>query len=70
VVAWHNKAENAQADSGERLSCYVTGERAAHLLLFCPDLRPTRNVVVPRNSVERTGRFENIFTRLGPAAKP
>jgi hypothetical protein len=46
--------------------CYITGERAGNLLLFCPDLRPVRNAVVPRTDVQRVGSAENIFTSFDP----
>jgi hypothetical protein len=65
-VTWtHATAEGSQQSE----SCYSTGERVnngvSELLLFCPDLQPARNVVVPRSAVERTGRIENIFTHFG-----
>ena len=46
-------------------SCYVTGEQAVDVQLFCPDLQPVRTIVVPKTTVERVGRRENIFTRFG-----
>jgi hypothetical protein len=51
-------------------SCYITGEHAGDALLFCPDLQPVRNVVVPKTAAERVNRRESIFTRFGPAAEP
>ena len=77
-LLYHNRSEaanwkhaiTANGVSAERLdSCYITGERVYNggneVLLFCPDLQPARNVVVPRSAVERTGRIENIFTHFG-----
>jgi serine/threonine protein kinase len=48
--------------------CYIIGERATDLLLFCPELQPPRNRVVRKDTqIERLGVFENIFTRFSPA---
>jgi hypothetical protein len=66
-LLYHNESEVA---AWNNTSCYVTGERADKLLLFCPALTPARNHVVPRTEVARGDSVENIFTRFGPAAKP
>jgi hypothetical protein len=65
-LLYHNRSEQA---SWNNESCYVTGERADTLLLFCPDL-PVRNHAVARTDVARSGSIQNIFTRFGPAATP
>jgi hypothetical protein len=63
----HNDFEVA-AWNGQR--CYILGERTKDLLLFCPELPAPRNRVVERNmqSVQRSGVFENIFTRFSGVA--
>jgi len=74
-LLYHNRSEKAVwshtiAESGQRSDdCYITGERANTLLLFCPGL-PGRNHAAPRSEVARSGSVENIFTSFGPAAKP
>jgi hypothetical protein len=52
--------------------CYMIGERPDAALLFCPDLPPPRNRVVPRNSgtLQRLGRLENVFTRSYRSGAP
>ena len=49
--------------------CYIIGERADNLLLFCPALQPPRNQVVRKNA-ENLHRLErppeNIFTAFSP----
>jgi serine/threonine protein kinase len=49
--------------------CYVTGQREATLLLFCPLSPLPRNHIVSssESGLERTGVFENIFTQLSPS---
>ena len=45
--------------------CYVLGERRDDLLLFCPELKPPRNRIVPRQTdLIRSGVLESIFTRF------
>jgi len=47
--------------------CYVLGERRDDVLLFCPELQPSRNRIVKNSdtTLERTGVRESIFTRFG-----
>jgi len=68
-VIYQNKFPVARLEGKE---CYVTGERQDELLLFCPFLQPTRNIVVKkgRPGLEDAGRIENIFTPFQPAASP
>jgi hypothetical protein len=65
-LLYHNESEVATWNDTR---CYITGERADKMLLFCPVL-PVRNHAVPRTEVTRGGIDENIFTSFGPAAKP
>jgi hypothetical protein len=46
--------------------CYILGERADDLLVFCPELGPPRSRVVPMASTElhRFGVMESVFTRI------
>jgi hypothetical protein len=62
----HNKFERATW-SGYR--CYVIGEGAADLLVFCPQAPVPRSYTVPRNdgALKRFAKPENIFTLLSPA---
>jgi hypothetical protein len=48
--------------SGE--SCYVLGERQAHLLLFCPEAATPRNRIVRADdpNLKRLGIIKDIFT--------
>jgi hypothetical protein len=57
----HNSFEAAQW-KGTR--CYILGERADDVLLFCPSLDPPRNRIVSRRSpeLERLGINESLFT--------
>jgi predicted Ser/Thr protein kinase len=57
VVRWQNQ------------HCYVLGERRDDVLLFCPELQPSRNRIVKNSdtTLERTGMRESIFTRFGQA---
>ena len=53
-------------------ACYVIGERAHDVLVFCPDVPTPRNRVLPKDSVDlqRLGRRESIFAgsdRILPA---
>jgi hypothetical protein len=68
VIWTHTTAESVTS----REACYLMGERTNNTgienLLFCPDVQPSRIVVVPRTAVERTGGIENIFTKFGSAA--
>jgi hypothetical protein len=50
-------------------ACYITGERAADVQLFCPNLQPPRNRVVRKEAggLERLGFKETIFARFAPA---
>ena len=52
---------------GER--CYVLGERAEDVLVFCPELAPPRSHVVDRGatSLQRLGVKENVFARIRSA---
>jgi hypothetical protein len=54
AVKWHGQP------------CYIIGERAADLLLFCSEAQAPRSHIVPRSDagIERLGRRENIFTRV------
>jgi tRNA A-37 threonylcarbamoyl transferase component Bud32 len=49
--------------------CYVTGQRATTLLLFCPLSPVPRNHIVSSSDagLTRTGISENIFTQLSPS---
>ena len=49
--------------------CYVTGEREAEVLLFCPRSTVPRNHIVARSDsdLKRLGDTENIFTQLSPS---
>jgi hypothetical protein len=64
----HNEFEAA---AWNEQSCYVLGERAEDILLFCPNLAPPRNRVVPlkAGTVQRLGRRESLFTGLNPISK-
>jgi hypothetical protein len=64
----HNEFE---AVKWQEQSCYIIGERAADLLLFCPEAQTPRSHIVPRSdpSIERLGQRENIFTRVSPAPR-
>lgn len=42
--------------------CYVLGEKAGNDLLFCPELDPPRNRVVPRSETDRT----HVGTKVNP----
>jgi hypothetical protein len=55
VVTWNNQR------------CYVTGERASEMLLFCPDARSPRNRIVDKadKGVVPLGVRESIFSRFG-----
>jgi Protein kinase domain len=48
-------------------NCYILGERRDDVLLFCPELQPSRNRIVKNSdtALERTGVRESIFTRFG-----
>ena len=50
--------------SGE--SCFVLGERQAHLLLFCPEAATPRNRIVRSDdpNLERLGVVQDIFTNV------
>jgi hypothetical protein len=52
--------------SGE--SCYILGERQAHLLLFCPDAATPRNRIVRNDdpNLQRLGIVQDIFTNIVP----
>jgi hypothetical protein len=52
------------------LRCYVIGEDQQRWLLYCPERRPHRNIVVQRTdpAVHASGDMENIFTP--PGEKP
>ena len=52
--------------SGE--SCYVLGERQAHLLLFCPKAVTPRNRIVRNDdpNLQRLGILQDIFTNIVP----
>jgi hypothetical protein len=63
-LLYFNKTFNAVSWNGAH--CYVIGERANDLLLFCPDLPvPRTRVVQGRQSVEPLDVRESIFTRFG-----
>jgi len=52
--------------------CYVTGRRGDDILLFCPELQPSRNRTIQQGApgFALVGRRENIFTRFRPAGPP
>ena len=58
-----------EATTWNGVHCYIIGERADDLLLFCPALQPPRNKVVRKNA-ENLHRLErppeNIFTAFSP----
>ena len=64
----HNEFEAATWNGND---CYLIGERADDLLLFCPALQPPRNKVVQKNA-ENLHRLkllpESIFTPFSPLA--
>jgi hypothetical protein len=65
----HKDAEfRAAAWRGSR--CYIIGERADEVLLFCPGQPPPRTQVLPKNveGLERLETSENIFTGFSAAA--
>ena len=49
------------------MRCYVIGEDPQRLLLYCPDTKPNRNLIVPRSdpAVRSSGLMESIFTPPG-----
>jgi serine/threonine-protein kinase len=49
-------------------SCYILGERQAHLLLFCPDAETPRNRIVRNDdpNLQRLGIVQDIFTNVVP----
>jgi hypothetical protein len=49
------------------MRCYVIGEDQQRWLLYCPDTKPNRNLIVPRSdqAVRPSGVMENIFTPPG-----
>jgi hypothetical protein len=57
----HDTTGERATVSGQR--CYVIGESAARVLLFCPDLPPPRNRIVAQNDAAllRLGIRESIF---------
>jgi len=48
-------------------SCYILGERQAHLLLFCPQANVPRNRIVRADdpNLKRLGFMQDIFTNVG-----
>jgi hypothetical protein len=64
----HNEFE---AVNWQEQPCYIIGERAADLLLFCPQAQSPRSHIVPRSDpgIERLGQRENIFTRVSSASR-
>jgi hypothetical protein len=61
-LLWNNQADRI-AFAGER--CYVLGQSADRMLIYCPDRTPPRNQVVRRDdpSIQRLDRPpESIFT--------
>jgi serine/threonine protein kinase len=49
------------------MRCYAIGEDQQRWLLYCPDTKPHRNLIVPRGdpAVQLSGVMENIFTPPG-----
>ena len=50
-------------------SCFILGERQAHLLLFCPEAAVPRNRIVRADdpNLKRDGVLEDIFTKFHPS---
>jgi hypothetical protein len=65
-VLSHRDFERVDASGVE---CYITGESADDLLLFCPGSNRPRNRTVKRAdpAVRRSGVFENVFEGLKPS---
>jgi hypothetical protein len=65
-VLSHREFERVDAAGVE---CYITGESADDLLLFCPGSNRPRNRTVKRAdpTVQRSGVFENVFAGLKPS---
>lgn len=64
----HNKT--FEAVNWGAAHCYVIGEREGDLLLFCPELNPPRNRIVPRadGTLTRLGITESVFRQYGARA--
>ena len=60
----HSKFERITF-GGDR--CYITGTGGADLLIYCPDVAPPRNRIVPRSDprIRRLGIIESIFSSAG-----
>ncbi len=62
-VFYQNKFDVAEWDGH---TCYLLGERAPQMLLFCPNATPSRNVRVEKGAagLRLLGRVESIFTQF------
>ena len=61
-LMWHNRFERVTYGSQR---CYILGEQSAAVLLYCPGIDPPRVMAapVPAGDLQRSGVFENIYTR-------
>jgi hypothetical protein len=61
-LLYHNQFDAVRYE-GE--TCYILGERADDVLLFCPSMPPPRNRIVKQGEgLQRTGVRESILTRF------
>ena len=63
-LLYHNAVFEAVSWNGGR--CYILGERAGDVLLFCPLAQPPRNRIIPNgdSALQRLGVRESVFTPL------
>jgi hypothetical protein len=64
LLVGHYRDFEAATWSGD--SCFILGERQAHLLLFCPEAATPRNRIVRNDdpNLQRIGVFQDIFTNV------
>jgi serine/threonine-protein kinase len=67
LIVAHQRDFEAAVWEGD--SCFILGERQAHLLLFCPDAAVPRNRIVRADdpNLKREGVLEDIFAKFGPS---
>jgi len=64
LIVGHKRDFEAASWGGE--SCYILGERQAHMLLFCPEAAVPRNRIVRADdpNLKRLGVLQDIFTNV------